>query len=131
MKFYACENFPLYGHFTWAYKIMSSLYSRQKVYITPCVKVLSFPSVTCYSFLTSLFPSVDEIIKLGTTKVDELEKEVEEEVKSGSYGSWHFFTIILVLATVVIGGYLCVHNRKKVNTTSFVPLTCTVLLTCV
>ena len=55
-----------------------------------------------------------EAVKLGTTKVEEVVEEVEEEVKSGSYGSWHFFTIILVLAVVVIGGYLCIHNRKKV-----------------
>ena len=49
-------------------------------------------------------------------KGEEPGKKDEEEVTSGrSYGSWHFFTIIVVLAVAVIGGYLCVHNRKKVN----------------
>ena len=45
----------------------------------------------------------------------DVEEEVDKVVSGRSYGSWHFFTIIVVLAVVVIGGYLCVHNRKKVR----------------
>lgn len=54
-------------------------------------------------------------VEVGPKLVKDVEEEVDKVVSGRSYGSWHFFTIIVVLAVVVIGGYLCVHNRKKLR----------------
>ena len=49
---------------------------------------------------------------LGDDKDD---VEYDRPQSSSSFGALHFLSIFLVLGVLVVIGYFCMHNRKKVS----------------